>query len=515
MSSVLSSPSPWPQLPRDFLGGVDAAYPDEDPTNDLLLGMAELDRGRAYLAYAEYQSVAALYDRLVAAREDTDGFVVDGFADAAARIAKLRGTSRGAAETLLNDAVALRDRLPEVSECLRDGIINPWHAQKAVSRTDLLAESSAAPAVDADIAETLRTKRGTWSKARFRDMIDRIVFRHDPDAVRERRQQALDDRRMWTHPREDGTAEITGVMSAENVRIAAAAVAALADSVCEHDPRTKPQRQSDAMFCLLSGTAFECDCGRDDCTAVIPEPGVIPPVDCKAVLHVVADEATVKGMANNAGFMEGHGVISGEHVRDIAARADTTVSYLVPPTIEPEPDGTFTLPAHLPSDPYRPSAALDTFIRLRDGYCTEPGCLTSAWRGDLDHVDEYDHACPHRGGQTTEVGLNAKCRPGHLLKTFGDWVDDQWRDDDGRLVTEYITPEGLVLPGEAETQEDLFPGLRRIRFTAPAQAPPPHTSATIERSTRVNTRVANKHARRRAERARNRKRVTDAGPPPF
>ncbi|MCX2967268.1 DUF222 domain-containing protein, partial [Gordonia aquimaris] len=124
-------------------------------------------------------------------------------------------------------------------------------------------------------------------------------------------------------------AEITGVMSAENVRIAAAAVAALADSVCEHDPRTKPQRQSDAMFCLLSGTMFECDCGSDDCTAVIPEPGVVPPADCKAVLHVVADEATVKGMANHAGFMDGHGVISGEHVRDIAARADTKVSYLV------------------------------------------------------------------------------------------------------------------------------------------------------------------------------------------
>ncbi|MCX2967053.1 DUF222 domain-containing protein, partial [Gordonia aquimaris] len=213
MSSVLSSPSPWPQLPRDYLGGVDAAYPDEDPTNDLLLGMAELDRGRAYLAYAEYRSVAALYDRLVAAREDTDGFVVDGFADAAARISKLRGTSRGAAETLLNDAVALRDRLPEVSECLRDGVIGPWHAQKAVSRTDLLAESSAAPAVDADIrgdpAHQARSVEQSQvpRHADFDKLYpsDRIVFRHDPDAVRERRQQALDDRRMWTHPREDGT----------------------------------------------------------------------------------------------------------------------------------------------------------------------------------------------------------------------------------------------------------------------------------------------------------------------
>ena len=105
MSSVLSSPSPWPQLPRDYLGGVDAAYPDEDPTNDLLLGMAELDRGRAYLAYAEYRSVAALYDRLVAAREDTDGFVVDGFADAAA-LKETLGVEQGAVSLLVECCAA-------------------------------------------------------------------------------------------------------------------------------------------------------------------------------------------------------------------------------------------------------------------------------------------------------------------------------------------------------------------------------------------------------------------------
>ncbi|NED64513.1 HNH endonuclease, partial [Streptomyces sp. SID10244] len=94
-------------------------------------------------------------------------------------------------------------------------------------------------------------------------------------------------------------------------------------------------------------------------------------------------------------------------------------------------------------------------------------CGTSAFDCDLDHVAEYNHTDPAVGGQTTSVNLNAKCRPGHLLKTFGDWVDDQYRDQHGRLVTEFITPEGLVIPGEAETNEDLFPGLRRIRYESP------------------------------------------------
>ncbi len=529
MSSVLASPSPWPELPLGFLGDVEPDYPDETPLNDILLAMAELDRGQAFLAYSDYRFAAVTYDRLVAAREETDGYVVDGFVDCAARIAKLRGMTRHAAEVLLNDGVALRDRLPSVLECLRDGIIGPWHAKAAVARTDLLADSAAAPLVDAEIAAVLRGRKGTWSRSRFRDMVDRIVFRHDPDAVRKRRRRALDDRGMWTTPREDGTAEITGLMSAENVRIAAAAVTVLANSACEHDGRTRPQRASDAMFALLSGTPFECQCGRDDCKAQIPEPGTLPPTDAKIVLHVVCDEGTLNGTAANAGFMDGHGVISDEHVRDIAACPDTVIKPLAPRGTAENADGTFTLPAHLPSDPYRPSAALDTLVRVRDGYCVDPGCTKSAWECDLDHVSEFDHDDPERGGQTTSEDMNAKCRADHLLKTFGDWLDDQGRDADGRLFTEYITPEGLVIPGEAETNEDLFPGLRRIRLAAPPQAPPrtpptPPNSPTpptpADRPTRANTRRANKHARRRSERAsnrrrRNRRRRNDDPPPPF
>ncbi len=103
------------------------------------------------------------------------------------------------------------------------------------------------------------------------DMVDRLVFRHDPDAVRERRREALDKRGVWIDNFADGTGEITGVMAAENVRIAEKAVKALADTVCAHDGRKRNQRNSDAMFALLTGTVFECQCGREDCDAEVPD----------------------------------------------------------------------------------------------------------------------------------------------------------------------------------------------------------------------------------------------------
>uniref|UniRef100_UPI0020CA3198 HNH endonuclease signature motif containing protein n=1 Tax=Gordonia sp. IITR100 TaxID=1314686 RepID=UPI0020CA3198 len=276
------------------------------------------------------------------------------------------------------------------------------------------------------------------------------------------------------------------------------------------------------------------------------------------VIHVVTDADTLAG-GSGPGWVDGHGVISDEHVRDLAARPDATIRPVTPVRTPPsqvvaggpvvtgeggyddEPTRTANIaapqqatddtggasdasteppssgmvvvyPAALPGDPYRPTSACAEFVRVRDGYCTEPGCTRSAFTADVDHVAEYDHARPARGGATSSENLNAKCRPGHLHKTHGDWTDVQYRDDEGRLVTEYVTPEGFVIPGEAETLEDLFPNLRRIRFEQAAKAPPTPRIIVPERQGRqqqgrqprtITERTAAKHAKRREERARN------------
>ncbi|MGW9265538.1 DUF222 domain-containing protein, partial [Gordonia terrae] len=417
--------------------------------------------------------------------------------------------------------------------------------------------------LDESIAELLRFRSGSWSTSGLRDMIDRLVFGHDADAVRERRREALDNRGVWTENHGDGTGEITAVMAAENIRASNASVRELAASVCDRDGRTLGQRKSDATYALLTRTAFRCACGHSDCTAPPFNPAA--PAGAAAgtevVIHVVTDAATLAG-GSGPGWVDGHGVICDEHVRDLAARPDATIRPVTPVRTPPShvvaggsagsgeggfdddtgrtanitapPQGTedtatgrsgdastpptpatpstsseivVVYPGALPGDPYRPTSACAEFVRVRDGYCTEPGCTRSAFTADVDHVAEYDHARPTRGGATSSENLNAKCRAGHLHKTHGDWTDVQYRDDEGRLVTEFVTPEGFVIPGEAETLEDLFPNLRRIRFEQAAKAPPTPRIIVPDHHGRpprtVTERTAAKHAKRREERARN------------
>ncbi|MHC3004476.1 HNH endonuclease signature motif containing protein, partial [Gordonia sp. GN26] len=235
--------------------------------------------------------------------------------------------------------------------------------------------------------------------------------------------------------------------------------------------------------------------------------------------------------APGIGWVDGHGIVSDKHVRDLAQRPDATIKPVTPVRTPParvvaedsagtsSSDAVIVYPGAQSADPYRPTTACADFVRVRDGYCTEPGCGCSAFDSDLDHVTEYDRTNPAQGGSTSSENLNAKCRFGHLHKTFGDWVDVQYRDDEGRLVTEYRTPEGFVIPGDAENLEDSFPNLRRIRYEQPPQAPPTPRVLTGDDTPPATNRLAQKHARRRAERARNQRererRQQMDGPPPF
>lgn len=79
-------------------------------------------------------------------------------------------------------------------------------------------------------------------------------------------------------------------------------------------------------------------------------------------------------------------------------------------------------------------------------------------------------------------------------------------DADGPLATQLVTPEGVTIHGDAETLEDLFLNPRRIRLEAAQATPSPHTITQEDIPRCTTTRLAAKPARRRAERARNRRR---------
>ncbi|MGY3553452.1 hypothetical protein [Williamsia sp. R60] len=160
------------------------------------------------------------------------------------------------------------------------------------------------------------------------------------------------------------------------------------------------------------------------------------------------------------------------------------------------------LPTVQPGDHYRPSAVLDTYLRIRDLYCTWPGCDRPAWSADLDHTQEYNHDDPASGGHTHPEGMKALCRFHHLLKTHTAWLDDQYVDAHGRTRTTITTPEGRTYHGPSWTGDDLFTGLRLIVWD---QSPPNRRRVRADNPVRTMSRTRAKHLRRHQERIRNRR----------
>lgn len=505
--------------------------------SEIIETMDSFERRKSRLAWENYIRVNHLHRLTFDAPPELDTRVFDHFANTAAILAAVHHIDKSHSEALLRESIALVHHIPEIGQCLKNGTINQRQFQQLVSATDLSNGWPSAHAIDLHIAHELR-QNGPGSSRRLRDMALRIIFEHDPDAIRRKEEAALARRKVTMRPRRHGMAHLGIIASAEDTKLALEAVEALINAaLCSKDSRDVNARRSDAAICSIRGIPLVCDCGRDDCPATTASAG-LSDQHARIIVHVICQDSTLQNPddtdgpsdpdgpdgpsgpddpdrpprpqpssppsrpprtdRDHPGFLDGYGVISADHVRRLARRPDAVIRPL-----NPQPGQ--ALPTHQPSDPYRFSAALDTFIRARDGYCVFPGCNLPAWRCDLDHVDEFDHTHPELGGQTCPGNGNAKCRFHHLFKTFSRWIDDQFIDSDGRTCTEFTSPHGITARGR--NNESLFPGLRAIRFQKPRKPPDPQEprpTASGAGPQRSRTRTADKHARRRRERERNR-----------
>ncbi|MEN4446697.1 DUF222 domain-containing protein [Mycobacterium sp. SM3041] len=112
---------------------------------------------------------------------------------------------------------------------------------------------------------------------------------------------------------------------------------------------------------------------------------------------------------------------------------------------------------------YRPSAAMDEFVRVRAMTCMFPGCDQPATASDVDHT------IPWPVGPTHPGNLSPKCRKHHLLKTFYGGPDG-WQDrqqPDGTIV--WTAPTGHTYISVPESRI-LFP---RTVTDTPLPNPPP------------------------------------------
>jgi hypothetical protein len=142
-------------------------------------------------------------------------------------------------------------------------------------------------------------------------------------------------------------------------------------------------------------------------------------------------------------------------------------------------DGAMVLPVRHPGDMsapepgYRPSAALERFVRCRDLTCRFPNCDRPAEFCDVDHT------VPYPLGPTHPSNLKCLCRKHHLVKTFRGstvltsnqrWVatqhlDPPWRVEHGYRIDVTGDPCVCVKVDLLPTAEDLA-DLTRERMRA-------------------------------------------------
>ncbi|BBZ11747.1 HNH endonuclease signature motif containing protein [Mycobacterium branderi] len=464
------------------------AMRDLDPAA-LVAAVTASHRMESMLVARRLAAVAALLRHRVEASEvarvEPGYAVIDGFEQTTAEVAAAMNLSAMAASYLVSHAEALDIRLPRVAALLAEGRTDWRTVRLIISRTDLVTDEAVIAQLDASLAARIGKWHG-WSKQRIVNAVDAAVRVADPDAVRERRTKAEDDRYIGITAGDNGMAEIYGSVVATAATAFDRRLSQLATQVCPADPRTLEQRRADALAALTEGRQLGCACGLPECPARVVDTDR-DPSGAQVVINVVASEHTVYGRSDQPGYVEGYGVIDAEQVRELAEAAWLRLADL-------EVSAAAALQ-------YQPSAALDRFIRCRDLTCRFPGCHRRATHCDIDHTIPFNHANPQAGGLTVASNLKCLCRQHHRLKTFGGWRDRQL--DDGTVI--WTSPTGQVYR-TSPAGADLFPPPR-----APACAAPAPTRRNTAKRRRARIAQVRKHnreqrpvneARRRLEEAR-------------
>ncbi|MGW8812665.1 DUF222 domain-containing protein [Gordonia terrae] len=497
---------------------------------------------RAEVHSGELDSIDA-FDNLsarVAAGEDPyEQFGPNGLEQAVAEVGATLTVTPAEAKDLIEAGDALRYRLAFTGHALACGRIDKRRFLIALKRTDLITDDEEMQTVDAHLAEAIFA-RAPMSTARFTAMVDSIVAKWAPDAIRRRKERVKGDRKVTVTPDRftPGQSRITGTLPDADAAEFNARLSSMANAVHAGDPRTLPMRRADALKALARGeAALTCQC--DDCAPPATEPDAAPDLDAmdlaaaeppapaaemvnehtvddasaadtdvdapsappaspppapRATFHIVVNLSTLIGLDDDPAFLDRHGIIDSDTARTLLAEARRT--YIQPTPAEPETAPAPVAPeADRSSTRYTPSKKLQALVRAGELCCTFPGCNAPVWQIDLDHTDPFDHTDPRRGGPTDARNLKPLCRFHHRIKTFTSWQDHQ----DEFLTAWFTTPTGHMFVGNAFSGRDLFNKLAPRR-------PPDHPARA-----RLNE-LRNSDFRRQQ---RADQRWNDANPPPF
>jgi hypothetical protein len=409
------------------------------------------------------------------------------------------------------------------------GMISARLVAAIVWRTVLIKDEAALALADKTLGVDV-IRFGPLSVAKTDQAIDAIVDRYDPAALRRTRAAARGRDVVIDSPHgQDGTANLWGTLYSTDAAVLERRLTQMARGVCDDDPRTIAQRRADALGALAAGAdRLACGCGSADCPAGVDGDQRATSV----VIHVVADESALtaapdrhmSGERPARPFTPGTPLSEAlaldpepcDGIKRPAGRMVSGGAVPAPLLAELIRGGAKVTPVGLSTDApaesgYRPSAALERFVRCRDLTCRFPGCDRPAEFCDIDHT------APFPIGLTHPSNLKCLCRKHHLLKTFwtgmNGWRDEQWSD--GTIV--WTAPSGQIYSTRPGTRLP-FPSLCRSTGELP-------TTPTVDRPLgdrgimmprRHRTREQDRVARSDTERALNAVHVAERNkPPPF
>lgn len=450
----------------------------------LVEAVESMQRQESMLVARRLAAVAALLRHRAAAAERSgecpEYAAIDAFERTAEEVAAAMNLSPSAAGYVVSYAQALDTRLPKMAALLAEGKTDWRTVRLIISRTDLITDERPMAELDASLAARIGNW-SNWSRQRIVNAVDAAVRAVDPDAARERREAADKDRYIAVTAGNNGMAEVHGAVAATAAKAFDGRLSQLANQVCPADPRTMDQRRADALTALSQGIALACGCGRADCPARTGDEPARAAGATRVVINVVAADDTVHGDGAAPGYLEGHGLIDADEVRELLAAA---ALHVVDPVTSP-----------VDALRYQPTASLERAVRCRDLTCRFPGCSRPAAACDLDHTVPFNHQNPEAGGLTVYQNLKCLCRQHHRLKTFGGWRDTQLADE----TIVWTSPAGRTYR-TSPAGADLFPQTGR-----PACGRPEPNRQT--RSRRRANRVAHARKHNREQRPVNEARI--------
>lgn len=427
---------PGPQLAICLSGGKNRLA---DLTEDELLQVAAAARRQTSWAQArELAAIAELTRRRTAEEEsgDPDYRILSARESVTEEVSAALTVTGNAAATLVHLAEQLTGPLARTGDALEAGRLDLAKARVICDVTEQLPDHTARRVESAALEKASEQTTG-----QLRRRLNRIARRLAPEAIEERRQAAVRQRRLelWDTP--SGTSDLALCdLAAENAHAIYNKITAAAHGIKgDGDARPLGAIRADLATRLLQG--LELPEAIRDLLAQAGDGAFSPVPGSSGLAESVAVSVSPPGERSAD---VGIAVLADEvnrrldHVRARVERRE--LPHAIRSTVQ-RIHGEFAdaRGAACQGDDevhgrpgYRPSAELRREVEARHATCVFPSCNQPSHRCDLDHTVAW------RPGITCRCNLAPLCRRHHRLKQRTDWRLFQiWA---GLLI--WVTPSG-------------------------------------------------------------------------